>query len=297
MSATPRVSVVIPILRSSPALPRLLSGLASQRLDPDDLEIRLADHTGRLDYELVERWRGLLAPARLVVDIGPPGPCSRTRLANRSLARSGGRTMLVLDPDDRVHPETLGLLDNALHHRKQPAGLAIAHCLRLGPFSGLPGSLLRAAECTPDRLRRTDCVGPRPALGRKAWDAGIRYRSGCGLPTWDLGVQACAAGLEMVHVGKTLATVVQDPPMFRDQDEEQDRAALVTANPGFFDAPTLTWALAVLRREPWALCTLAGRIPGPREAERLRDRWVRRTIRPLRDYPAELLAGLLSPAI
>ena len=297
MSATPRISVIIPIFRPSPALPRLLSGLASQRLYLDELEVRLADHQGRLDYGLVEDWRGLLDPARLVVDIGPPGSCPRSRLANRSLARSSGRTMLVLDPEDRLHPEALRRFDQALHQSASPAALAVAHSLRLGPFAGLPGSLWRAPENPADKLDRCDGMGPRPAMSRTAWDAGLRYRSGCGLPAWDLGLQAREAGLETVRVRKTLTTVVQDPPMFRDQDEERGRARLVTEHPGAFATAALAWALAVLRREPWALNTPGGRIPTPREVDRQRQRQVRKDMRDKRDYPQELWDGLLSPAV
>ncbi len=297
MSATPRVSVIIPLFHPSAALPRLLTGLSAQRMDLAELEIRLADHKGEMNFKLLEQWRKLLAPASLLLDVGPPGPCSMTRLSNRSLARCAGRTMLVLNPDDRVHPLALDLFDQALHSGGEPAGLALANSLRLGPFSSTPGRLARSSGYSPDRLRRVDCVGPRPALSRQAWESGVRFRADSGLPGWDLGVQAWMSGLETVSVRKTLTTVIQAPPMFRDRNEERRRARLVTANPGFFSSPTMTWALAVLRREAWALCTPAGRIPGKREAERLRDRWVRRTLRPYQDYPEEVMDGLLSPAV
>ena len=266
-----------------------MAGLAVQSLDRKDLEVRLV-HDGRVGLKFAELWSWMLRPGRFLMDCVPAedsaavqGAPLRTTFLNAGLRRARGRVLVPLMPGDRIHPKALERMASALDSKP---GLAHANWLRLGPLAGVQ----RASTCT-SKLKRRNGLGPRPAFSRELLEAGVHPRPGTPMG-WDLALQAVQAGFPLKRVPDNLLTLTPALPAFKDRSEERRRARLVTANPAFFAAETLAWALAVLRHEAWALGSVPGRIPQPREVARLKDRHVRSLMRE-EQYPPEFMAGLL----
>jgi glycosyltransferase involved in cell wall biosynthesis/peptidoglycan/xylan/chitin deacetylase (PgdA/CDA1 family) len=205
---SPRVSVVIPAFNAEATLPRAIESLTAQTLT--DWEAVIVDD-GSSDDTLDRARRLASRDSRIVVLSQEHGGASSAR--NRGIGEARGTRLVFLDADDRLAPDHLAQLSEAL--AANPGAVACCDHARLRQ----DGATIAIESCAdlPDRpfevfARRSaaaiHCFMVRRDLVREVGGFDTTLRT---CEDWDLWQRIARTGVRFVAVPATLAYYYKGP--------------------------------------------------------------------------------------
>lgn len=209
-SATPLISVIVPVYNVADYIAACLHSLQAQTLQ--DFEVIVVDD-GATDESAV-RARAAVADDPRFVFLGQDNR-GLSAARNTGLAKARGAFIAFVDSDDRVHPDYLAHLHRALEaHGADWAACAICYCNDDGSDVTHSAIHTAAALASPPAPRRyalddwCDVIRHFPSawnkLYRKSLIEGLRFQEGIWFEDHGFFLQAAARTDHLLHVPEPL---------------------------------------------------------------------------------------------
>lgn len=260
MHRTHTLSIIVDSRWGTHHLPRLFQSLAWQTSGLDRVEVVVLQDDA-VPQGPAALWPSLL-PCTFSAVVRRPGETDHQRLT-RARQEATGDLLLHPDPTTRFTPY---FLQDVLHEFDSRRGLDVV-CTDFVDLGRAAMGLVRLPRFTRWRLRTRNILGPQAVIraGSLAQLPGPRADSP--FVAWDLGVQGALAGFSFSRLDRALYSCALEPE--EPSEAVQAAAMVVVHNQAFFREDVVRWALAAVRRTPWALAQVAHRIPGAREVRQL----------------------------